>query len=75
MAAEDAAILAERLRAGVELLGMPHRASEASPVVTLSAGVATTVPEESRAPTALLAAADAALYRAKREGRNRVVRA
>jgi diguanylate cyclase (GGDEF)-like protein len=75
MAAEDASILAERLRAGVELLGMPHRASEASPVVTLSAGVATTVPEESGAPTALLAAADAALYQAKREGRNRVVRA
>ena len=75
MAQEDAAALAERLRAGVELLALPHNASAVSPVVTLSAGLATTVPEEGRSPTELLAAADAAMYQAKREERNRVARA
>ena len=72
MAAEDALALAERLRVGVEALRLPHNASAVSPVVTLSAGLATVVPEEGRAPDVLVAAADRALYEAKRQGRNRV---
>jgi diguanylate cyclase (GGDEF)-like protein len=68
----DAAALAERLRAGVEALGLSHNASTVSRVVTLTAGVATMVPKERTSPAALLAAADGALYRAKGEGRNRV---
>jgi diguanylate cyclase (GGDEF)-like protein len=71
----DAAALAERLRAAVEALKLPHDASPTSEVATLSAGVATAFPEERASPEALLAAADAALYRAKREGRNRVATA
>jgi diguanylate cyclase (GGDEF)-like protein len=72
MTAGDAAALAERLRAGVEALALPHNASAVSRVVTLSAGVATTVPSDEGSAETLLAAADAALYRAKGEGRNRV---
>jgi diguanylate cyclase (GGDEF)-like protein len=71
----DAWALAERLRAGVEALGLTHNASSVAPVVTLSAGVATKMAEEHTSPAALLAAADGALYRAKREGRNRVATA
>ena len=75
MAAEDAGALAERLRQSVEALGLPHNASTVSRVVTLSVGVATALAEERTSPAALVAAADEALYRAKREGRNRVARA
>jgi diguanylate cyclase (GGDEF)-like protein len=74
--AEDAAqALAERLRAGVEALGLPHGGSAVSRVVTISAGVATMAADERRSPAELLAAADRALYEAKRGGRNRVARA
>jgi diguanylate cyclase (GGDEF)-like protein len=75
MAEADAWALAERLRASVEALGLTHNASPVSGVVTLSAGVATRMAEERTSPAALLSAADEALYRAKREGRNRVAQA
>jgi diguanylate cyclase len=42
-------------------------------MVTTSVGVATVVPQRDCEPAQLVAAADAALYRAKHEGRNRVV--
>ena len=75
MVAGDAAALAERLRQSVEALGLPHNASTVSRVVTVSVGVATAFAEERTSPAALVAAADGALYRAKREGRNRVAQA
>jgi diguanylate cyclase (GGDEF)-like protein len=75
LGAEDAGALAERLRAGVEAVGLPHTASSVAPVVTMSAGIATTVPDERHFSDVLVAAADRALYEAKRGGRNRVARA
>lgn len=70
--ANDAAVMAEKLRRNVELLKIPHKTSKAGAYVTISLGVATTVPHKTSAPEALIAAADKALYRAKEEGRNRV---
>jgi diguanylate cyclase (GGDEF)-like protein len=70
----DAAVVAERTRAALEALALPHP-DGAAPVVTASFGVATFVPESDGDPERLLATADAALYRAKRAGRNRVVSA
>jgi len=67
---EGAAIVAERVRAAVENLALPHRGGDG--VVTASVGVACCVPGEGASSEALLAAADSALYRAKRAGRNRV---
>jgi diguanylate cyclase (GGDEF)-like protein len=69
--AAGAAILAERIRSAVEQRGFPHPAMPAG-CVTISVGVTTATGKESVDPSALVNAADAALYEAKRTGRNRV---
>jgi diguanylate cyclase (GGDEF)-like protein len=58
--------------AAVAALGMPHAASEFGHV-TVSIGVASIVPDGLESPESLVWKADKALYRAKNEGRNRVV--
>ena len=64
---------AERLRAAIEALRLPHAGSATAPWITVSVGVATRGADGD--DVSLIAAADAALYRAKRAGRNRVVAA
>jgi diguanylate cyclase (GGDEF)-like protein len=65
-----AMLIAERVRAAVEDLAVLHPASLASDRVTLSIGGVVAVGRDLR-PDRLIAAADAALYRAKGAGRNR----
>lgn len=65
-----AAALAERIRAEVENLRVVAGGSQIR--VTISVGLATFDPAGGLEPGQVLAAADAALYRAKAEGRNRV---
>ncbi|MBP7866036.1 MAG: diguanylate cyclase [Acidobacteria bacterium] len=67
---ESVLISAALVRRHVEALGLPHPASPVSPRVTVSIGAAWVKPDERAAPADLVAAADAALYRAKRDGRN-----
>lgn len=69
---QGAYAVAERLRSAIEALGIQHSQSKVSKHVTLSLGVATTVPKRDSDPATLIAAADQALYQAKQEGRNRV---
>ena len=64
--------LAESMRDTVESLGLEHGASPVSKHVTLSAGVASLLPNRNNAPTTLVGAADQALYAAKASGRNAV---
>ncbi len=71
--AATAATMAEKIRAGVAALGRPHEASDTAAFVTISIGVATTIPAQASNAANLVAAADKALYEAKRSGRNRVV--
>ncbi len=66
-----AAILAERIRAAVEERNIWHPSTERGRL-TISVGVATMVGSEDRHSSALVKAADAALYQAKRDGRNLV---
>ena len=63
---------AERVRKAVEELAIEHRASRASPVLTISVGVAVIEPDLGRSPNGAVQLADEALYRAKSSGRNRV---
>jgi diguanylate cyclase (GGDEF)-like protein len=64
---------AERVRAGIAQLALAHAASPVCDHVTVSVGAATMRANAPGAsPDALMAAADAALYRAKAGGRNAV---
>ena len=65
--------IAELLRSGIESMNMPHEQSQFGRV-TISAGVAATLPEGVLNKEGLLRQADEALYRAKASGRNRVER-
>jgi two-component system, chemotaxis family, response regulator WspR len=67
-----ARLLAEKMRRDVAALALPHAGSAVSGHLTISIGVATLTPAEDIAETALIEEADAALYRAKRDGRDRV---
>ena len=68
---DDAFIVAERLRRGIEFLALPFRRGEPLPHLTISIGIARMMPGQT--VTSLIAAADEALYRAKEGGRNRVM--
>jgi two-component system chemotaxis family response regulator WspR len=65
-------LLAEKIRREVEALRLPHSNSSAGRYVTISIGGAATVPAHEFAMTSLIETADLALYRAKRDGKNRV---
>ena len=64
--------IGETVRAAVQGLGMPHVTSSHQ-TVTVSVGVAATLPNDAQRPGDLIEAADAALYAAKHRGRNTVV--
>jgi diguanylate cyclase (GGDEF)-like protein len=67
-----AKIVAERIRAAVEALAIPHCASVCGHVVSITAGFAAMKVLATDSMDRLIAAADAALLRAKADGRNRV---
>src|SRR5262249_21713727 len=69
---QGAVAVAEELRRHVEDLRLEHVRSPIADHVTISLGVASTVPERRGSADALVAAADRAVYQTKRDGRNRV---
>ncbi len=69
---EGALVVAEAMRTAVARLNLEHARSPVAPHVTVSIGVASTIPDRDAGVDELVAAADAALYAAKRAGRNRV---
>ncbi|MBF0549223.1 MAG: diguanylate cyclase [Deltaproteobacteria bacterium] len=64
--------VAENIRQAVQQLGIAHSLSPINQFVTVSLGVAGQIPSVNSLPGQLIQAADEALYRAKKEGRNRV---
>lgn len=68
---EGATTVAQTIRAEVERLQIPHAESSIGKWVTLSLGIACTIPTQATSPNSLLMAADYALYEAKHQGRDR----
>ena len=68
----SARVVAERCLAALAEARIEHRQSPTSQWVTMSDGIADAVAAPGTLPTALVEAADAALYRAKRAGRSRL---
>ncbi|EGD04746.1 response regulator receiver modulated diguanylate cyclase, partial [Burkholderia sp. TJI49] len=67
-----ARLLGEKIRLAVEALRLQHAQSSTGGYVTISIGGASIVPAADLPTTSLIEAADRALYRAKRDGKNRV---
>jgi diguanylate cyclase (GGDEF)-like protein/hemerythrin-like metal-binding protein len=70
--AMGARLMAEAFRHSVELMHAEHKYVEVGRL-TVSVGVCSLIPESESDPDRLFRLADKALYRAKEEGRNRVV--
>ncbi|MFO7666224.1 MAG: diguanylate cyclase [Desulfobacterales bacterium] len=70
---EGALHIAEQIRSAVRKLTISHAGSEVDSFVTLSLGVAHGVPSSETNANDVLQTADTALYKAKKQGRNRVV--
>ena len=70
---ESARDIAEQMRIAVENIAIPHEASAINNIITISFGVATIIPQRDQESRLLVSLADKALYKAKKEGRNRVI--
>lgn len=70
---QEARSLIDELRMEIENMRLPNEGSSVCPFVTLSAGVVSQIPEQSDTTDSLLKLADQRLYKAKSQGRNRVV--
>ena len=68
-----AKVKAEGLREAILAAAIAHPRSPTAPVVTVSAGVASCIPQMGQDPADLLRLADQALYQAKLQGRNCVM--
>ncbi|MEG4229704.1 diguanylate cyclase [Microcoleus sp. N9_B2] len=71
-AIQGAVLVAEHIQLKIAALQLPHAGSQVSEYVTLSLGVASIVPASESGAEILIAAADQALYQAKRLGRDRI---
>jgi diguanylate cyclase (GGDEF)-like protein len=65
--------VAERMRAELATLAIPHEGSATASILTMSVGTATRVPVAEADPEDLVAMAEQTLRDAKRAGRNRVI--
>ncbi len=65
--------VAESLRLNVQSLAIEHKSSPIAEMVTISLGISSTAPARNSTLDMIINTSDIALYKAKQEGRNRVV--
>ncbi len=70
---KQAAYVSEKIRRAIYRMQLPHADGVKEKYVTVSFGIAGTVPTAETTPLMLIGVADRALYEAKEKGRNRVV--
>jgi diguanylate cyclase (GGDEF)-like protein len=70
---KQAGVLAENVNKKLREIRIPHSDSQAADYLTLSLGVASTIPRYGTKPSDLIEAADMALYKAKNRERNQVI--
>lgn len=69
---EIARRIANSIRNGVLALGIPNEGADKTSLLSISAGVGSIIPSFDVRPTAFIAHVDAAMYQAKRNGKNAV---
>ncbi len=69
---KGALAVADRIKTQIEQLGIDHTASLVKPIVSMSFGIATMIPDQIHKPVEILLLADKSLYRSKNEGRDRI---
>lgn len=70
---DGALMIAQQMQTSVTQLQIPHIASGVSSIVTLSVGVACTIPAQNSLSEDLIHIADRHLYLAKQSGRNQII--
>jgi diguanylate cyclase (GGDEF)-like protein len=69
----QALMIAQRMQAAINHLNIPHTGSQTHTYLTVSMGIAGTIPSSHRSAQHLLDSADRQLYLAKQHGRNQIV--
>jgi len=68
---QGALVVAENIQHAIRALAIPHERSQVGAIVSISLGIASTVPTPDTLPDILITLADRALYTAKQQGRDR----